>query len=85
MTYLDAISETSTSPVAKMLLLLDKEIDELMDDVRVRSKEYHRARSSAISECIQAITFDSLDDIRNVAMLRYEARNPDVAAEEDED
>lgn len=86
MTYLADISEHSTSPVAKMLRLLDKEIDDLMGDAAGKlEKAVSRERAAAISSCIQVITFDNLDDIRNVAMLRYEARNPDAAAEEDED
>lgn len=85
MTYLHLISPTSGSPTARILELLDVEIDALMGGAEPHEVDHHRSRAAALGEAIACITMDDIDDIRNVAMLRYEARNPETAAEEDED
>lgn len=76
MTYLHLISPTSGSPTARILELLDVEIDVLLGSVEMTEKpSHHKARAAALTEAIACITMDTPEDIKNVAMLRYEERN----------
>lgn len=83
MSYLHLISPTSGSPTASILRLLDKEIEALMGGAEPHEMDHHRSRAGALGEALACITFDTMEDIRNVSMLRYEARH--VSEEDDSD
>jgi hypothetical protein len=74
-------SPTSGSPTAQVLRLLDAEIDALMGGAEPHEADHHRSRASAFTEVLQILTFATPEEIKNVAMLRYEARMEEAQGE----
>lgn len=63
------------SPIEQMLAMLDEVMDDLMNG---RSTEDRKGEARGIARCISAISCLGIDDVREYASYRYDARTEEL-------